>query len=106
MQRKGIVCGGCWLVDHNNLIENWPEQETLTQIVARELEGGGPAHNMALDLAHLDPSFPVWGAGVVGNDDAGRFLVAACEARAINHAALKVLDGIGTSHTDVMTQPS
>jgi len=101
--RRGIVCGGCWLVDHNNLISHWPEQETLTQIVAREIEGGGPAHNVALDLARLDPDFPVWAAGVVGNDDGGRFLAAACAARGIDTSGLRVLDGVCTSHTDVMT---
>ena len=103
MHRRGIICGGCWLVDHNNLISHWPEQETLTQIVARELQGGGPAHNMAIDLARLAPGFPVWATGVVGNDDAGRLLMAACAERGIDHAALRVLDGVGTSHTDVMT---
>ena len=103
MKRRGILCGGCWLVDHNNSISHWPEQETLTQIVACELQGGGPAHNMAIDLARLDPGFPVWASGVVGNDDAGRFLIAACDERGIDHSALRVLDGVGTSHTDVMT---
>lgn len=103
MTRRGIMCGGCWLVDHNNSISHWPEQETLTQIVARELQGGGPAHNMAIDLARLDPQIPVWAAGVVGNDDAGRFLLAACDERGIDRAGLAVIDGVGTSHTDVMT---
>ena len=103
MQRRGIICGGCWLVDHNNSISHWPEQETLTEIVARELQGGGPAHNMAIDLARLDPGFPVWAMGVVGNDDAGRLLLAACADHGIDHGALRVLDGVGTSHTDVMT---
>jgi sugar/nucleoside kinase (ribokinase family) len=103
VRRRGILCAGCWLVDHNNSISHWPEQETLTQIVACELQGGGPAHNMAIDLARLDSGFPVWAAGVVGNDDAGRFLIAACDERGIDRIALHVLDGVGTSHTDVMT---
>ncbi|WP_263771156.1 carbohydrate kinase family protein [Propionivibrio soli] len=103
MKRRGILCGGCWLVDHNNTISHWPEQETLTQIVAREIQGGGPAHNMALDLARLAPGFPVSAAGVVGNDDAGRLLIAACARHGIEHCGLHVLDGVGTSHTDVMT---
>ena len=103
MKRRGIICGGCWLVDHNNLIAHWPEQETLTQIVARELQGGGPAHNVAIDLARLNPEFPVWASGVVGNDDAGRFLLAACAERGIDATAMRVLEGVGTSHTDVMT---
>lgn len=104
--RRGIVCGGCWLVDHNNSINHWPEQETLAQIVARELDGGGPAHNVALNLARLAPEFPLWAAGVIGNDDAGRFLANACAERGIDATALHVLDGAGTSHTDVMTVAS
>src|ERR1035437_1514874 len=109
MSRRGIICGGCWLVDHNNSITHWPEQETLTQITARELQGGGPAHNVAIDLARLDPEFPIWATGVVGDDDAGRFLLNACAERGIDHAALHVLNGVGgvgTSHTDVMTVAS
>jgi sugar/nucleoside kinase (ribokinase family) len=103
VQRRGIICAGCWLVDHNNSISHWPEQETLTQIVARELQGGGPAHNVAIDLKRLDPGFPVWASGVVGNDEAGRLLIAACAERGIDPLGLHVIDGLATSHTDVMT---
>ena len=103
MPRRGILCGGCWLVDHNNSISHWPEQETLTEILETELQGGGPAHNMAIDLARLDPGFPVWASGVVGNDESGRFLIAACAEHGVDHAALFTLDGVATSHTDVMT---
>lgn len=103
MPRRGIVCGGCWLVDHNNSISHWPEQETLTQILDFELQGGGPAHNAAIDLKRLDPGIPVQAIGVVGNDDAGRFLADACAARGVDHATLHVLPDAATSHTDVMT---
>lgn len=103
MERKGIICGGCWLVDYNNQIDHWPEQGTRTEIVARQFEGGGPAHNLALDLAQLAPGFPIRATGLVGNDDAGRYLSAACEARGIDHSALNAIDGVATSHTDVMT---
>jgi sugar/nucleoside kinase (ribokinase family) len=103
LQRRGIVCGGCWLVDHNNSIDRWPEQESLAQILSCELHGGGAAHNMAVDLARLDPGLPVSATGVVGNDDNGRLLIAACAEHGIDHAALRVIDGVATSHTDVMT---
>lgn len=103
MTRRGIICGGCWLVDHNNSISHWPAQETLAHIVARELQGGGPAHNMAIDLARLEPGFPIWAKGVVGDDDAGRLLLAACAEHNVDSSALQVLDEVGTAHTDVMT---
>jgi sugar/nucleoside kinase (ribokinase family) len=104
--RKGVLCGGCWLVDHNNAISHWPQQETLTQIVSSEHQGGGPAHNLAIDLTRLAPGFPVWGTGVLGDDDAGRFLLNSCAERGIDHSALHILAGARTSHTDVMTVKS
>lgn len=103
MARSGIVCGGCWLVDHNNSIANWPEEETLTMIVSREIQGGGPAHNMAIDLARLGAPFPLWGMGVVGDDDAGRLLLGACREHGVDASRLRVVEDACTSHTDVMT---
>lgn len=101
--RSGIICGGCWLVDHNNSIANWPREETLANILSRTTDGGGPAHNMAIDLARLGAKFPLWAMGAVGNDDAGRFLRASCQQHGIDHTRLRTLSDIGTSHTDVMT---
>ena len=103
MNRRGVICGGSWLVDHNKLISHWPNQETMAKVTACEIEGGGAAHNMALDLVHLDPEFPVWAMGVVGNDAGGRFLRDACTKHGIDVSALHVLDDAATAQTDVMT---
>lgn len=101
--RRGIICAGCWLVDHNNSIAQWPAEETLANIIARTTDGGGPAHNMAIDLARLGAEFPIWAMGAVGDDDAGQFLLESCRQHAIHTTRLKVLKGVATAHTDVMT---
>jgi len=103
VERRGIICGGCWIVDYNNSISNWPEEETLAIIVSREIRGGGPAHNMGVDLARLGAPFPLWGMGVVGDDDGGRLLLDTCAEHGIDRGRIRVVPGVCTSHTDVMT---
>lgn len=105
-ERRGIVCGGCWIVDYNNSINHWPEQETLSVIVSRETRCGGPSHNLAVDLARLGAPFSLWGIGVVGDDDGGRLLLDACREHAIDHRHIRAVPGVCTSHTDVMTVQS
>ena len=106
MTRRGIVCGGCWIVDYNNSITHWPEQDTLTVIVSREIRGGGPAHNMAIDLARLGAPFPLWGMGVLGDDDGGRLLLDTCAENKVDASRIRIAKGVCTSHTDVMTVQS
>jgi len=103
VRRRGVICGGCWLVDYNNAIDLWPEEETLAVILSREVQGGGPAHNMAIDLARLGGDYPVWGVGVLGDDDAGRLILAACARHGIDSRRIRVAPGALTGHTDVMT---
>jgi len=90
-------------VDHNKSIGHWPAEETLTQVTAARLDGGGPAHNVALDLARLGAGFPVWAMGAVGDDPSGRLILDACRERGVDASRLRVLAGVPTSFTDVMT---
>ena len=103
MARSGILCGGCWLVDNDKSISHWPAEETLTNITEYRTSGGGPAHNVAMDLAQLGASFPIWGMGTVGDDEAGQFLLSECKDRGIDTDHIHVLAGVRTSQTDVMT---
>jgi sugar/nucleoside kinase (ribokinase family) len=103
MTRRGVICGGCWLVDHNKTIQNWPAEETLTTVLAQETDGGGPAHNMAMDLARLDPSLPLWAMGALGHDREAELILGWCRERGIDAGRLRRLDDVGTSYTDVMT---
>ena len=103
MARSGIVCAGCWLVDHNKSIARWPAEETLSSIVEQRRDGGGPAHNVAMDLARLGAAFPIAAMGAVGDDEAGRFLLDACRERGVDASGLRTVPGAHTSQTDVMT---
>lgn len=103
MARSGILCAGCWLVDNDKTISHWPAEETLTNITEYRIHGGGPAHNVAMDLSRLGAAFPLWGIGMVGDDEAGRFLLDSCKTAKINAEQIHVLAGACTSQTDVMT---
>ena len=98
--RRGIVTGGTWCVDRNRLVDFWPAEEAVAEILEVELQGGGSACNLAIDIRRLDPSFPVATIGVVGDDDDGRFLIAQADAHGIDRAQLQTIGGAPTHYTD------
>lgn len=103
MVKKGVICGGCWLVDKTKIIDRWPEEESLAVIHEETLQGGGPAMNMAVNLKRLGGGFPVAAVGAVGDDHEGRRILEVCGRYGIDTAGLCVMPGVKTSYTDVMT---
>ncbi|MGO9422565.1 carbohydrate kinase family protein [Roseiarcus sp.] len=100
--RRGVLSAGSFCVDFNKSIVRWPEQDTVTEVVRIDRQGGGSGYNMANDLKRLDPAFPVEAMGVVGDDDLGRFLIGECEARGVACAGLKALPGGATMSVDAI----
>lgn len=103
MARRGVVCGGSWCVDRNYIIDRWPEEESLAEILAEELQGGGSGTNMSVDLKKLGAPFPVEAIGLVGEDPDGRFLIDLCDRMAIDRAQLHISPHLATSVTEVMS---
>ncbi len=103
MARNGIVCGVSWCVDRNNLIDRWPEQETLAVILSEERQGGGNGANGAVDLKKLGAPFPIEAIGLIGDDDNGVFLKGLCRDLDIDARQLHVAPGLPTAVTNVMT---
>ena len=58
-QRHGIITGGTWCADHNKLVERWPNEEELVEIISEEIRGGGSACNLGVNIKRLDPELPV-----------------------------------------------
>ena len=100
--RVGVLSGGSFCVDFNKTIARWPEQDTVTEVVKIDRQGGGSGYNMAIDLKRLDPAFPVEAMGVVGDDELGRFLVGECRARGIACEGLAALAGGATMSVDAI----
>ena len=100
--RRGVLSAGSFCVDFNKSIARWPEQDTVTEVVRIDRQGGGAGYNMAIDLKRLDPAFPVEAMGVIGADDLGRFLIGECEARGVACDGLKALPDGATMSVDAI----
>lgn len=101
--RSGVVAGGNWIVDTVRVIDHYPAEETLANILHEESGNGGAPYNLLIDLAKLGVDFPLEGIGLVGNDKAGRGVIAHCNAHRIHTGQLRATDSAPTSYTEVMT---
>jgi sugar/nucleoside kinase (ribokinase family) len=98
--RGGFITGGTWCVDRNKLVEFWPKEDGLVEILAEERRGGGSACNFALDIRKLDPAMPVATIGLVGDDEDGRFLLAEADAHGIARGDLALTASAPTQYTE------
>ncbi len=98
--RRGVATAGTWCVDYNKSIADWPAEDTTSEVLAVDRQGGGSACNMAIDLKRLDPAIPVETMGLVGDDDDGRFLLAQCDAFGVERTGLLSLPGGATMSVD------
>jgi sugar/nucleoside kinase (ribokinase family) len=98
--RRGFITGGSWCVDRNKLIEFWPEEDSISEILSEERRNGGSGSNLAIDMKKLDPKMPVETIGVVGDDDDGRFLQAEADRYGIDRRQLAVSKAAPTHYTE------
>lgn len=101
--RKGILAGGNWIIDFIKMIDVYPNENALANIFHQNTSNGGAPFNVLKALHKMNFSFPLEGVGVIGNDENGEDILKHCKEMEINTGQVKVLDGISTSYTDVMT---
>lgn len=101
--RRGLLAGGNWIVDHVKLIDSWPPQDGLVNILGQSAGNGGGPYNVLKALARLRAPFPLGAIGLVGDDENGRTIRGDCEAHGIDPRQLRIQPGASTSYTDVMT---
>ncbi len=98
--RRGFLTGGTWCADHNKLVETWPAEDVVVEILSSSVDGGGSGCNFAVDMRRLDPEMPVATIGVVGDDADGAVLVGTADAAGIERSGLRILPGVRTNFTD------
>lgn len=98
----GIIAGGNWIVDHLKVIDSYPVEEALANIVEESFSNGGSAYNVLKNLAMLQAAFPLKGIGLVGDDEYGRQIHRDCQKRGIDANDIAIRPHIQTSYTDVM----
>ncbi len=97
---RGFVTGGTWCLDRNRRIDAWPREDSVALTWGLEERGGGSACNLGIDIRRLDPGVPVETIGLVGDDAAGRILIAEAEAAGLDHRQLRVTDRAPTHATE------
>ncbi|MBP0581580.1 carbohydrate kinase family protein [Labrys sp. LIt4] len=101
--RSGIVTAGTWCVDGNKLVEYWPGEDGLAEILNEEARGGGSGCNLAIDIKRLDPDIWVETQGLIGEDEDGRLLHAEADRYGIDRRRLVMTREARTLHTDAYT---
>jgi len=104
--RTGILAGGNWIIDHVKVIDTWPAQDALANIVGGSDGTGGSPYNILVDLAKLGAPMPLAGVGLVGDDADGRRILDDCADLQIAAGAMQQTAAAPTSYTDVMTVQS
>lgn len=102
-QRRGIIAGGNWIIDQHKVIDAWPPQDALANILSQGWGNGGSPYNILKALARLEAPFPLEGIGLVGEDANGALILEDAAAHGIDTRQLRRTDRAATSYTDVMT---
>ncbi len=101
--RNGILCTGNWVVDLIKIIDQWPKEGMLANILSESIHGGGGPHNVLVNLAKMDPRLPLYASGLISNDKYGKFLESELDKIRIDRNYLYKTSEESTSFTDVMT---
>jgi sugar/nucleoside kinase (ribokinase family) len=102
--RSGILAGGNWIIDQVKIIDVYPQREQLANIRTQSQGTGGAPYNVLIDLARLGAPFPLFAAGLVGNDALGKQILDDCRHHKISTSHLTITPKAPTSYTDVMTE--
>jgi len=103
MDKTGITAAGNWILDKTKIIDSYPPEDGLCNIISESAANGGGPYNILKDLARLGFPYPLTGIGKIGDDDEGRFILNDCLECGIDHKYLKPIRATKTSYTDVMT---
>src|SRR5882724_5052871 len=104
--RCGLLAGGNWIIDQVKLIDVYPQPEQLGNIRGQSQGTGGAPYNVLIDLAKSGAPFPLFAAGLVGQDSLGDRILDDCHQHKINTRHLGRTPKAPTSYTDVMTEQS
>ena len=97
---RGIVTAGTWCLDRNRKIERWPEEDSVGVCWGLEERGGGSACNLGVAMRRRDPAVPVETIGLIGDDPAGRILMATADAAGIDRRQMHVVAGQSSHATE------
>jgi len=75
--KRGIACGGQWIVDRIKCIDQYPQEFSVAMIADETFSGGGCSFNVIMNLVKFDSSLPLTAVGLIGDDADGQWIVEA-----------------------------
>lgn len=106
IERRGILAGGNFIVDHVKIVDRYPAPEMLASIIDQSIANGGGPYNVLTDLARMGVGVPLEAVGVVGDDNNGRWIIEDCRKSGIDTTQLHTTPETTTSYTDVISVAS
>lgn len=100
---KGITIAGNILTDNVKTVSTYPQIGKLADIYDVQRAVGGCVPNTIIDLAKMQGSIPLRAAGRIGDDEAGRFVLAALEEAGVETDGISVSSQKQTSFSDAMS---
>lgn len=104
--RNGILAAGNWIIDIVKILDVFPHQESLANILSESTSNGGSPYNVLKDLAKLKAPFPLEAIGLVGHDERGKHIINDCNSFGIDTSQIHITSAAPTSYTDVMSVAS
>lgn len=101
--KTGILSGGNWIIDNVKIVDVYPEEEKLANILKESTSNGGAPYNVLKAISKMGFQFPLIGVGAIGNDDRGDYIIKDCAELQIDSSQIKKVVKSNTSYTDVMT---
>src|SRR5664279_6570109 len=102
--RSGLLAGGNWIIDLVKMIDVYPQPEQLANIRSQSQGTGGAPYNVLVDRARSGTPFPLFAAGLVGQDALGEHIQETCRHYQFDISHPGTTDKAPTSFTDVMTE--
>ena len=103
MEKTGITAAGNFIIDHVKVVDLWPDEGMLSLIFEEKRASGGCAYNVLKDLALLKADIPLYGIGLISNDEDGNYITDDLKKHKIDSSMMRFMDGVRTSYPDVIT---
>jgi sugar/nucleoside kinase (ribokinase family) len=97
-----IAAAGNWIIDRVKIVDVYPEQDALANILRESSSNGGCAYNVLKALAKIGYVGGLAGIGLIGDDEDGEQILQDCHSLGIDTSLIEKSPHAPTSYTDVM----
>jgi sugar/nucleoside kinase (ribokinase family) len=101
--REGILAGGNWIIDNVKIIDVYPKEDKLANILKESNSNGGAPYSVLKAISKMGFQFPLTGIGAIGDDERGDYILKECDKLNIDSSQIVKIQDTNTSYTDVMT---